>query len=90
MEAYCREVRKVEDKFRGLELNYFARRYNEANDEPPKIASTRGTVPPDAFLRDLLEPSIDLGTRASVKAPTPEPIDTIEPLLAAAEVMEVE
>jgi ribonuclease HI len=29
MEAYCDEVRRLEDKFYGLELNHVARRYNE-------------------------------------------------------------
>jgi len=59
MEAYCLEVRRLEDKFHGLELVHIARRYNEAADELAKIASTRGTVPPDAFSRDLHKPSVD-------------------------------
>jgi hypothetical protein len=32
MEAYCEEVRRLEDKYHGLELNHIARRYNEATD----------------------------------------------------------
>jgi hypothetical protein len=39
MEAYCHEVRRLEDKFYGLELNHVARRYNETADELAKIAS---------------------------------------------------
>jgi hypothetical protein len=39
MEAYCKEVRRLEDKFHSLELNHVARRYNEAADELTKIAS---------------------------------------------------
>jgi ribonuclease HI len=39
MEAYCDEVRCLEDKFHGLELNHVARRYNETADELAKIAS---------------------------------------------------
>jgi ribonuclease HI len=49
MEAYCNEVRRLEDKFYGLELNHIARRYNETADELAKIASGRTTVPPDVF-----------------------------------------
>jgi ribonuclease HI len=45
MEAYCDEVRRVENKFYGLELNHIARRYNETADELAKIASGRTTVP---------------------------------------------
>jgi ribonuclease HI len=39
MEAYCDEVRRLEDKFYGLELNHVARRYNETVDQLAKIAS---------------------------------------------------
>jgi ribonuclease HI len=58
MEAYCDEVRHLEDKFFGLELNHIARRYNETVDELAKIASGRTTVPPDIFSRDLHQPSV--------------------------------
>jgi len=71
MVAYYKEVRRLEDKFHGLELVHIARRYNEAADELAKIASTRSTVPPDALLKDLHEPSIDLGPRLASKLPPP-------------------
>jgi hypothetical protein len=58
MEAYCDEVRRLEDKFYGLELNHIARRHNETADELAKIASGRTTVPPDVFSRDLHQPSV--------------------------------
>jgi hypothetical protein len=58
MEAYYDEVRRLEDKFYGLELNHIARRYNETADELAKIASGRTTVPPDVFSRDLYQPSV--------------------------------
>jgi ribonuclease HI len=53
MEAYYKEVWRLEDKFHGLDLNHVARRYNEAADELAKITSSRATVPPDVFARDL-------------------------------------
>ena len=90
MEAFCKEVRKLKYKFYGLELIHITRRYNEAADELAKIASTQGTVPPDAFSRDLLESSVNLSAGAGVEAPAPEPIDAVEALLVAAEVMELE
>jgi ribonuclease HI len=58
MEVYCDEVRRLEDKFYGLEFNHVARRYNETANELAKIASGRTTVPPDVFSRDLHQPSI--------------------------------
>jgi ribonuclease HI len=66
MEAYCDEVRRLEDKFYGLELNHIARRYNETADELAKIALGRTTVPPDVFSRDLHQPSVKTDN-------TPEP-----------------
>ena len=58
MEAYCDEVRRLEDKFYGLELNHIARRYNKTADELANIASGQTTVPPDVFSRDIHQPSI--------------------------------
>jgi hypothetical protein len=66
MEAYCDEVRRLEDKFYGLEVNHVARRYNETADELAKIASARTTVPPNVFSRDLHKPSVKTND-------TPEP-----------------
>jgi hypothetical protein len=66
MEAYCDEVRRLEDKFYGLELNHIARRYNETADELAKIASGRTTVPPNVFCRDIHQPSVKIDD-------TPEP-----------------
>jgi ribonuclease HI len=45
MEAYCKAVRALEDKFYGIELNHVPRRYNEEADELAKIVSGRITVP---------------------------------------------
>jgi ribonuclease HI len=67
MEAYCDEVRRLEDKFYGLELNHVARRYNETADELAKIASGRMTVPPDVFSKDIYQPSVKIDD-----APEPE------------------
>jgi ribonuclease HI len=69
MEAYCDEVRRLEDKFYGLELNHIARRYNKTADELAKIASRRTTVPPNVFYRDIHQPSVKLDD-------APEPDET--------------
>jgi ribonuclease HI len=49
MEAYCKAVRALEDKFYGIELNHVPRQYNEEVDELAKIASGRITIPPECF-----------------------------------------
>jgi ribonuclease HI len=58
MEAYYDEVRRLENKFYGLELNHIARWYNETANELAKIDSGRTTVPPDVFSRYLHQPSV--------------------------------
>jgi hypothetical protein len=60
MEAYCKAVRALEDKFYGIELNHVPRRYNEEADELAKIASGRITVPSNVFARDIAQPSVNL------------------------------
>jgi ribonuclease HI len=56
MEAYCKAVRALEDKFYGIELNHVPRRYNEEADELAKIASGQITVPPNVFTRNIAQP----------------------------------
>jgi probable phosphoglycerate mutase len=60
MEAYCKAVRALEDKFYGIELNHVPRWYNEEADELAKIASGQITVPPNVFARDIAQPSVNL------------------------------
>jgi len=59
MEAYCKVVRRLEDKFDGLKLNHVPHKYNEDADELAKIASGRTTVPPNIFARDITKPSVE-------------------------------
>ena len=73
MEAYCNAVRRLEDKFDGLELNHIAHKYNEEADELAKIASRRATVPPNVFARDLTKPSVDFRNPAEAIRAAPEP-----------------
>jgi hypothetical protein len=61
MESYYKTVRRLEDKFDGLELNHIAHKYNEATDELAKITVGRTTVPLDVFASDLHKPSINYG-----------------------------
>jgi ribonuclease HI len=65
MEAYCKAVLALEDKFYGIELNHVPRRYNEEADELAKIASGRITVPPNVFARDIAQPSVTLEPQPS-------------------------
>jgi hypothetical protein len=73
MEAYCDEVRRLEDKFYGLELNHIARWYNETADELAKIASGRTTVPRDIFSRDIHQPSVKIDDTPEPKEASAQP-----------------
>jgi ribonuclease HI len=80
MEAYCDEVRRLENKFYGLELNHIARRYNETADELAKIASGRTTVPPDVLSRDLHQPSVKIDDAPEPKEASVQPeVPSAEP-----------
>ena len=86
MEAYCKAVRLLEDKFDGLELNHVPRKYNEDADELAKIASGRTTVPPNIFARDVTKPSVEFKDPAepgpSTAGPSGgnSPVDEAEPM----------
>jgi hypothetical protein len=69
MEAYCDEVRRLENKFYGLELNHIARRYNETADELAKIASGRTTVPRTSSPETYINPQSIPTTRPSTRRP---------------------
>ena len=58
MAVYCHEVRQLEDKFDGLELNHIPRRLNEAANTLAKKASSREPVPTGIFASDLHKPLV--------------------------------
>jgi hypothetical protein len=66
MEAYCDEIRCLEDKFYGLELNHVAQWYNKTAYELAKVASGRTMVPPNVFSKDIYQPFVQIDD-------TPEP-----------------
>ena len=58
MAAYCQEVRRLEDKFDGLELNHIPRRLNEVANALAKAASGQEPVPTGVFASDQHKPSV--------------------------------
>ena len=57
MIAYCEEVRKLEDKFQGIELHHVPRKDNDATDFLAKLAARRDPSSSGIFINDLHEPS---------------------------------
>ena len=58
MDAYCQEVRKLEGKFRGLELHHILRNDNGEADVLTKMAANRHQAPDGVFVNDLKLPSV--------------------------------
>jgi ribonuclease HI len=58
MHAYVQEVRKLENKFSGLEVHHVIREHNIDADILSKLESTRAQVPVGVFIQELKQPSI--------------------------------
>jgi hypothetical protein len=59
MDAYCAWIRKLENKFYGLEFHHVVRADNEAADKLSKLGSTRAVISHGVFIHDLVMPSIE-------------------------------
>jgi hypothetical protein len=58
MDAYVQEVRKLKNKFSGLEVHHVIREHNVGADILSKLGSTRAQVPAGVFIQELKQPSI--------------------------------
>ena len=71
MDAYVAEIRKLENKFSGLEIHHVVRDNNVAADILSKLGSDRAEVPPGIFVHELHHPSINISTPLEVD-PVPQ------------------
>jgi ribonuclease HI len=55
MDAYCKEIRKLEGKFYGIEYSHVVRDKNQATDALSKLGSSRAQVPHGIFVQDLFQ-----------------------------------
>jgi hypothetical protein len=60
MGKYCTAIRKLEDKFEGLEFHHVERDRNAAADALSKLGSSRTQVRPGVFVQEVLRLSISL------------------------------
>jgi hypothetical protein len=58
MDAYVQEVRKLKNKFSGLEVHHVIREHNVSADILSKLGSTRAQVPAGVFVQELKQTSI--------------------------------
>jgi hypothetical protein len=84
MGKYCAAVRKLEDKFEGLEFHHMERDRNAAADVLSKLGSSRAQVPPRIFVQKVSHPSI-LSNQAeecnTLSQPELDPNDWREPII---------
>jgi ribonuclease HI len=59
MDAYCAQIRNLENKFYVLEFHHVVWDDNEAVDKLSKLGSTRAEIPHGLFVHDLVKPSIE-------------------------------
>ncbi|XP_039811703.1 uncharacterized protein Mb2253c-like [Panicum virgatum] len=60
IDVYCREIRKLEAKFYGLEFHHVPRDDNVAADVLSKLGSKRSIVPPSVFVQALNSPTVKM------------------------------
>jgi hypothetical protein len=57
-DAYVTEIRKLENKFSGLEIHHVIQDNNVGVDVLSKLGSDRANIPPGVFVHELHHPSI--------------------------------
>ena len=73
MAAYCQEVRKLKDKFQGIELHHVPRRDNDAANFLAKLAARRDPSPSGVFINDVHEPSTRISKGPDQTRPKGQP-----------------
>jgi ribonuclease HI len=76
MTAYRQEVRKLEDRFDGLELTHVLRHNNEAADRLDNFGSKREAAPSDVFVEHVYEPTVP--SKEIIKATDTQDVSMIE------------
>jgi hypothetical protein len=73
MDAYVVEIRKLENKFLGLEIHHVIHDNNVGVDVLSKLGSDQANVPPGVFVHDLHHPSIKISDSSTIAQGPIEP-----------------
>jgi hypothetical protein len=73
MDAYVQEVRKLENKFSGLEVHHVVREHNVGANVLSKLGSSRTQVPAGVFVQELKQPSIKPSPQVTTDAGLQQP-----------------
>jgi hypothetical protein len=73
IDTYVAEIRKLENKFSGLEIHHVIRDNNVRVDVLSKLGSDRANVPPGVFVHKLHHPSIKIPNQSTIVQDPREP-----------------
>jgi hypothetical protein len=73
MDAYITEIRKLENKFSGLEIHHVVWDNKVGADVLSKLGSDRANVPPVVFVNELHHPSIKAPDQNTIVPSSSEP-----------------
>jgi predicted SnoaL-like aldol condensation-catalyzing enzyme len=76
MDAYYAQIRKLENKFYGLEFHHVVQAHNEAADKLSKLGSTQAEIPHGVFIQDLVKSSIEEEEKSIAKQPSADQLVT--------------
>jgi len=71
MDAYVEEIRKLENKFSGLEIHNVDRDNNVGGVVLSKLGSTRAVVPPGVCVHELHHPSVKVQNQQTTDVAAP-------------------
>jgi hypothetical protein len=77
MDAYCVQIRKLENKFYGLEFHHKVWADNEAAYKLSKLGSTRAVIPYGVFVHGLVKPSIKEEVKPVAKQSSTDQLVTV-------------
>jgi hypothetical protein len=66
MDAYVAEIRKLENKFSGLEIHHVIHENNVGADVLSKLGFDRANIPPGVFVHKLHHPSIKILDQSTI------------------------
>jgi ribonuclease HI len=81
MDAYCTQIRKLENKFYGLEFHHVVWADNEAANKLSKLGSTRAVIPHGVFVHDLVNLSIEEEEKPIAEQPSANQLVTMIPTI---------
>jgi hypothetical protein len=73
MDVYVQEVRKLKNKFSGLEVHHVVQEHNNGADILSKLGSTCAQVPARVFVEELKQPSIKSSPQVTTDADPQQP-----------------